>query len=133
MLKDFEDFTDADFMLERLLDTGRFVVPEIVTANQAVLLEANTDYHRAEMIAKCEYHLRMEMVDSFANAEAVLARLDFKSLDRGLLRLVTRLPGGHWVVHARSLKELDAIARDDWDYQTPMHDYCTMLNKPKKS
>ncbi|SHJ70726.1 hypothetical protein SAMN05444000_1123 [Shimia gijangensis] len=107
---------DAEIILDRLTQSWELVVPEIVSATRAQLLNAGTDFGRVEMIAKCEYHVRAEIAEAGDLVHAIAARLDFDALDQNELRLVASGPGGQQIAFCRSLKEVSAVASNDWDW-----------------
>ncbi len=106
---------DSEIILDRLFDTMTFVIPEIASATRVLLLRNGTDSERAEMIAKCEHHVRSEIAEAGSLVQAIISTVDYRALDDGQLRLVATGLSGRQVVVSRSLEEIGAVAHEDWD------------------
>ncbi|RYH06038.1 hypothetical protein [Tropicimonas sp. IMCC6043] len=119
--KDFEyeveDVGDIAVMRDRLFDAGPFVLSETVCATQVQLMAAGWKFECAEAIAKCEYFARELILRRADPSLAFFAHVDFEHITDGEMRLIAPSPFKRKVVFSGPLSEIDALARDDWDWR----------------
>ena len=110
-----EEMTEIEFILDRLCEFFPVVVQEIVATSRAQLLQAGLESKRVTEVANCEQHLRIEIAEKGDLVHAIVSRVEFQSLEQGLLCLVDTPPNGQQKRVCRSIEEILPVARNFWD------------------